>query len=127
MPLNSAEVRVHGLRDLQRALNKVDRDTAKLVRDGLKEVAEPVRADAESLAVARIRTVGTTWSRMRVGTSPGTVYVAPKARSRGGSPRPNFGGLLLQRAMLPALEKNEERIEAQVADAFDRIADRAGF
>lgn len=120
------EVRVRGLRELQRSLNKINKEAAGVVRDELKEAAEPVRSSAETLAVSEIRNVGLDWSRMRVGTRPGSVYVAPQARRKGGSPRPNLGVLLFDQ-MQAALDKHQGEIVERVEDALDRLGRRAGF
>lgn len=123
----AGEVRIRGLRELQRSLNKVNKQVAKEVRDALKEAGEPVRQTAERFAGAEIRNIGPTWGQMRLGTRPGTVYLAPKSRSKGGSPRPNLGILLLEEAMFPALKEHEDEIEREVEGALDRLTRSAGF
>ena len=75
-----ALVRVEGLRELNRAFRVADKALATDLKDALEEAAVPVRRDAQSLAVQRIRRIGPTWSRMRVGTTGGVVYVAPVER-----------------------------------------------
>lgn len=126
MPV-AAEVRIHGLRELQRALAKINREVAGDVREELRKAAEPVRADAEHRAFSTIRNIGAIWGRMRTGITLASVYVAPATRRRGGSARPNFGTLLMEQAMLPALEDNQESILGDVTDAFDRLTRSAGF
>lgn len=122
-----AQARISGLRELQRALSKINREVANEVREELKKVAEPVRSDAEHRAFSAIRNIGSVWSRMRTGVTMSSVYIAPSARRRGGSPRPNLGVLLLEEAMWPALEDKQESILDDVGDAFDRLAFRSGF
>lgn len=117
-------VRVSGLRELQRACRASERDVRLGVRSKLREAAEPVRSTAEQLAVSSISNIGTTWSRMRTGVTASAVYVAPAARRRGGSPRPNLGGLLMREAMEPALEQRRGDVERAVEQAIDEIADR---
>ncbi len=121
------QVKVHGLRELNRTFKKMGREVQKLARDELKAVGEPVRQDAERLAAAEIRNIGDRWPMMRLGVTQKLVYVAPKARTRGGSPRTNLAGLLLQRAMLPALERNEPQVVAGLERMLDKMADREGF
>lgn len=123
----TGQVRIKGLRELNRALNKVNKGAAKAVRDELKEAAEPVRQTAERLAGVEIRNIGPTWSAMRIGSRSATVYVAPRARNQGGSPRPNLGILLLERAMFPAVAAHEDEIVDRVEDALDRLGASAGF
>lgn len=119
----SSEVRVKGLRELQRALNRVNKAAAKTVRDELKQVAEPVKQSAERLAGERITNIGPVWGRMRIGARSSSVYIAPRQRNRGGSPRPNLGVLLLERSMFPALDENEHEIVRGVERALDHLLD----
>lgn len=119
-------VTVQGLRELQVLFAKAGKEANRDLRAELREVAEPIRADAESLASSSIRRVGPKWSRMRVGVTRKLVYVAPKQRGvkRRGDPRgrPKFGVLLETRAMNPALKRNEANIEGDVNRMLDRLA-----
>lgn len=124
MPAFGETVRVEGFRDLQRAFRVADEKLARELRDELREAAEPVRADAERLAVVGIPTIGLAWSRMRVGVTQTSVYVAPKqkgARLNRARRRPNLADLLLGRAMVPALKQNEARVEEAVDDLLGRV------
>lgn len=120
----AAAVRVQGLRELQRACAASDRELRLGVRSKLKEAAEPVRQEAERLALGEIRNLGSSWSRMRVGVTTTLVYVAPASRRSGGSARPNLGGLLMRRAMQPALETKARDVERTLERVIDDIADR---
>jgi hypothetical protein len=125
MPATSA-VRVKGLRELQRAFSVADKKLAKELRSRLRDVAEPVRADAERLAVQEIRNIGIPWSRMRVGITRSLVYVAPvergvKSKGRASRRRPNLADLLMGRAMSPALEANEGRVLHELEDVLDDV------
>src|SRR5687768_9727286 len=100
----AASIQVKGLRELQRASRAAGKATRTAVRGALADAGGPVRARAEQLAQSEIPTAGPKWSRMKIGVTMRSVYVAPAARRAGGSPRPNFGRLLLTRAMLPAVE-----------------------
>ena len=116
-------VAVRGLRELNRTFKHAPKDVRREIRDEYRTVAEPVRSTAEILAVSSIRRVGLNWSRMRTGITTTLVYVAPRQRGvkgRGRGRRPKFGTLLMDRAMQPALERNEHRIEAD----FDRMLGR---
>jgi hypothetical protein len=115
-------VRVRGLRELNRALKRTDVATRQRIHAELADVAEPVRADAERLAVQEIRKIGPEWSRMRTGLSVNLVYVAPAKRSsrRRNRKRKNLAGLLMDRAMQPALEQNATQIERRLGQALDR-------
>lgn len=116
-------VRVEGLRDFLRAVNAADKQTKKLVRTGLREVAEPVRVEAEARASGSIRNIGPVWSRMKTGVTSRVVYVAPATRRRGGSPRPNLGRLLMTEALEPALEAKRNEVVDKVEQALDNIID----
>ena len=116
-------VRVEGLRDLNRAFSRADRKLQTELRTTLREVAEPVRADAERLAKSGIPRIGVPWSQMRVGVTAHSVYIAPKRRGgKGARRRPNLAGLLLGRSMLPAIDKNRP----QVVRGIERMLDEVG-
>lgn len=116
-------VHVIGLRELVRACNASEREVRLGVRAKLREAAEPVRERAEALAVEDISNIGEVWPRMRIGVTTSEVYVAPRARRRGGSPRPNLAGLLI-REMETALDDRKDVVEGLVEHALDEIADR---
>lgn len=119
-------VRVEGLESLRRAFRLAGTGIDRDLRAALQSAAEPVRADAESLAVARIRRIGVAWSRMRVGVTRSTAYIAPVSRGdkslRRARGRPNLKPLLLERAMGPAVEANVATVERQIIDALNDLA-----
>lgn len=122
-------IRVEGLGSLQRAFSVADKGLSRKLRESLKDAAEPVRADAESSAVSSIRNIGIPWSRMRVGITRSSVYVAPQQRGRRSRSiirgrRPNLKPLLLDRAMEPALEANIGGIEREAERVLDDVARR---
>lgn len=120
-------VHVHGLRELNKAFGLMGKELKKELRDEIKNVGEPVRQAAEMKAVTGITNIGDRWSQMRLGVTSSVGYVAPKARRRGGSPRPKFAALLMNRAMIPALEQNEPQTIRRFEEMLDRLADRFGF
>src|SRR5262245_35698478 len=94
----------------------------------MRQVAEPVRQDAEQSALSGIRRMpgSPRWARMRVGVTRTVVYVAPRQRgTRGRRPggRPNLAGLLMDRAMQPALERHEHETTAAFERLLDEVAD----
>lgn len=119
----TAGIRVEGLTPLLRACRASERETRLGVRRKLREAGDPVKARAEQRAVEQIRNIGSVWPLMRVGMTTGAVYVAPQARRRGGSPRPNLGGLLM-REMSGALDDKRDVVESKLEEAIDDIADR---
>lgn len=131
---SNLSVNVRGIKELNRAFALADRELAKQLRTQLREAAKPVAADAQQLAVQEIRNVDRgkriagkpDWSRMRVGYGYGVVYVAPtnrgrRTRTRPALARPNFGTLLMDRAMEPALEQNVDQITNNVNELLDRV------
>lgn len=120
--LDQRTVRVEGLRELSRAFALADKEERKRFRATLREIAEPVRADAESLAISRIPNVGVPWSRMRVGVTRTSVYVAPRQRGSRRRKRPNLAGLLMDRAMSPALDAHQGEIAGAVDDMLGDVA-----
>lgn len=118
---------VKGMRQLQAALAQADRDVRFGVTQTMRNVAEPVRQDAETLAATRIRNIGTDWSRMRVGVTRRMVYVAPRRRGvKPGHPasRPNLARLLRTRAMDVAEQRNQAEVRRRFERMLDHMADR---
>lgn len=111
-------ITVQGLTALQRAFKAADAAQQRELRKALRVAAEPVRADAERLAVAGIRRIGVPWSRMRIGVTNREVYLAPRERGQKGRDqrlrRPNLRSLLLGRSMEPALQHNRPAVIAGV-------------
>lgn len=118
-----ATVRVTGLRETLSALNKINREAAKTVRNELKTAAEPVAATArEKLSRypgASVKTIGP-----RAVTRG--VYVTQRARKVTGL-RGDFGALQMRRVLIPALAEHEDSIVKEVDDALSRLARSAGF
>jgi hypothetical protein len=120
---------VKGFREMNRAFAKADKDLKRDLRKRMREVAEPVRADAERLAGAKIRNMGNgPWAGMRVGVTQNLVYVAPRQRGTRNRmmQRSNLGDLLMERAMDPALDAHADEIADRFGDALDDVLDRWG-
>ncbi len=122
MPAEAA-LHVKGLSELHRALKVADKETRLGIRKVERQVAEPVRVDAQQLATREISHIGTEWARMRIGITQKLVYVAPKQRRKKGTPRPNLAKLLMDKAMQPALDKHASEIERNFEEALDQMAD----
>jgi hypothetical protein len=125
--MTQTTIRVTGLTELQAALKDISADAKKELRLTLKEAAEPVRSLAAAKAGAEIRNLGPRWGQMKVGATNKVVYVAPKSRRRGGSPRPNLAPLLMDRAMQPALDASAAGIYERVDLMLDVITRKHGF
>lgn len=118
---------VRNRRQVEAAFAAAGKEAAKLSRAADRQLAEPVRQDAEQLARANITRIGPTWSRMRVGVTRTTVYVAPKERGVNGRGddrrrRPNLANRLMPE-MEQALERHRGDIEAGYERKLDLIAD----
>lgn len=117
-------VRVRGLTAANRAFARLGPNMKFVLREALSRAADPVAEDAASYAYTRIDNMHLSprWARMRVGTTLSLVYVAPASRRRGGSPRPNLAGLLMDRSMEPALTRNVPRILTAAEAAISIVA-----
>jgi len=124
---------VEGLAELTAAYTKMGRAIAADWRASERTIAEPVRSDAQHLASSRIRNIGKDWPVMRTGTTRSVVYVAPAehgTRGRGNrtaaqrAAGTKFAGMLMDRAMEPALKRNEARVTREIERLVDRAIDR---
>lgn len=99
---------VKGLRELLRVTDQLPKDVKRGVRDELRKVAEPVRADATRLFVARVG--GPDQTRYGISVRKvGTVTVEQRRRRTTGK-HPEFGERQMRKAMVPALERNEQLV-----------------
>ena len=117
-----ATVQVQGLASLRRACQVAGNQISRDLNDALKSAGEPVRQDAQTLALTNITKVGIPWSRMRLGIAKHSVYVAPverggKSRTLQGGRRPRFKTKLLDEAMAPALVRNSDKVAREFQDA----------
>lgn len=122
----AAAVHVEGLAEMNRAFARLDRDIKTKKTGELKKLVEPPRSAAEDNALSNISNIGSVWSGMRVGTSTSLVYIAPKARRRGGSPRGNLAGLLMD-AMQSAVDEHQEQIVEGLEHWLSKLESEAGF
>jgi hypothetical protein len=128
-------LRVEGMTGMLRAFNRIDKRLAKDVKKQLALAAVPVQLGAQQRAVTQIsglrreNPMGTAkWAFMRIGVTSKVVYVAPQQRGRQSRrntrlKRPNMAGLLLERAMLPALRANTSQVVARL----DRVLGELGL
>lgn len=123
MPIQQRTLVVDGLSDLQKAWAVADRETSKELRQAFRDAAEPVRSDAQALALHTIDNMTVAWSRMKIGVTRRSVYVAPKSRDTRikSRKRPKLADLMAARAMQPALNRNIHRVESQVEQALATV------
>ncbi len=127
--VTDSTVSVRGLVELNRALKAADKTTRAEFRLGFRKVAEPVRLEAERLALSDITRITEPWARMRTGVTTKAVYVAPRQRGiksgRGDDPkrRPKFADLLITRSLVPALERKQGEVERGIFKLVDHALD----
>lgn len=117
---------VRGVNELNRAFAVAGTTVRKEIKTRLRFYAEPVRRDAETSA--RAIGAGPEWSRMRTGATPNMGYVAPLKRGTRVIPRrrPRFAIRLLNRAMIPALNKNRNSIGVKFDQFLARMTRQFG-
>lgn len=127
--MTTGTVRVSGLRELTRAFKKMEGDLKNELRRELAKAALPVRELAEQLSLTGISNMPRSprWADMRIGVTQNSVYIVPVAKRRGGSGRANLKGLLLDRAMEPAVERKQADIVEGVGQMIDKLAGHSGF
>jgi hypothetical protein len=116
-------VRVTGLKETRRALNRVDKDSAKELRKALKDAAEPVRAAAASL-FAPVSPRSAAGYRVAV-RARGVAVEQRLGRTTG--QHPEFGARQMREALLPALLSKEGDVVDGVERALDMLVARNGF
>ena len=115
-------IRVDGLRELLRVTDQLPKTVKREVRNELRRVAEPVRADAQALFLAR---VSADPKKTRYGVSVrkvGTISVEQRVKGKDRNParrRPKFTDLVCDRSLEPAADRNQ----AQVVAGFNRVLD----
>ena len=127
---SGAVVHVSGLRELQRAFQRMDRDVAQDLVWELQEAADPVRKATEQMLLADLVNLPPTpyYAGMRIGVSraQGSVYIAPAWHARRvGPPRPTFGSSIAVR-MEAAVERHADEVEQRLDKWLDRMADEWG-
>ena len=116
-------LRVENLREFLRAVNKIEREEKKVIKDRLAKVAEPIAGSARQrlgrFAGANLAAIGP-----RVVTSG--VFVTDRAKKVTGK-RGDFGGLIMTVGLLPALEEHADEAVRELEDALDDLGSSAGF
>jgi hypothetical protein len=130
MPLAFA-VELDGLVEMQRALSQLEPAIGRQLTADLKKAGEPVAVTAETFAVNEIRNMSKSpkWSKFRVGSYVGVIYIAPKQKGTKvrARRRPNLAGLLMDRAMEPALSANESFVAGAADAAVGAAVKSMGF
>jgi hypothetical protein len=130
---------VSGFTELERDLKASSPLMLKALRTGLTIAVQPIKRDADRLALTRIsgmkrarKTAGRkagfigpllpAWSVQKTGQNTKEVYMVPtekgaRARENSGLRRPNFAVLMLGKSYDPALEGNR----VQVLNTVDHV------
>jgi hypothetical protein len=119
---------VSGFGQLERDLKATNPALLKAMRVGLMEAVQPIKRDADRLALTdisgmkRAKNKPPPWSIQKIGQTAREVYMVPTekgARARRDSKlrRPNFANLMLGRSYDPALEQNR----VQVVNTVDHV------
>lgn len=118
-----ASVKVKGLNQLVRALNKVDKELAKEIRSEIREVAKVVQDDARSrfMGVDARSAMG-----LRASARGGRGFVGQRYKRTTGH-HPEFGSLQMRKALLPALGSKQDEVVRRLEEMIDRLGNRAGF
>ena len=113
---------MEGLRELLRVVDQLPKQEKRAIRNELRRVAEPVRAEAQALFLARISPDA---RKTRYGISVrkvGSIDVEQRVRGKNRSPqfrRPKFTDLVWARSLEPAAQRNEQEVIA----GFNRVLD----
>lgn len=116
----AAAIRVEGLQELGRTFKRMEKTTAKTMRDGLRGAGRIVAEDATS---RESRYPGLSGFTSRIGR--GTSVEVKRRRSTG--TRGDFGALLMRRVLLPAQRAREDEVVRALEEMLGRWAAREGF
>jgi hypothetical protein len=116
-------VRVKGLKEMQRAFRKMDKDLSKELRSELRAAGNIVRDEARSLFSgidARSASGYRTVVRQR-----GVAVEQRLPRTTG--QHPSYGVLQMTRALEPALDTMQSKVIDRVDQMLDRLGGENGF
>jgi hypothetical protein len=116
----AATVRVTNYRETMRALARSDAASRKAVRAEFRHVGDLVKQDAAQ-RFSRYDAKSAAGYRTRV-RQRGIAVEQSLRRTTGR--HPEFGALQMRRALVPALESNEEGTVRALEEALDRVCDR---
>ena len=117
-------VRVKGLRELNAALHRIDRDLGKELDKGLLEAGMLIAQNARNR-------FGVYDQKSAMGFRPrmrgfGRLVVEQRYRKKTGQ-HPEFGSLQMQKALLPARREEEPMLIAGLEGMLDRLGRENGF
>ena len=104
---------VRGRKELEASFIEMRREVLRGIKPALLAAAKPIADDAHGRTLTDIPSITDRWSQYRIGATVRGIYVAPKARRRGGSPRKNLAPML-EREMVAARDRNEAEVYAAI-------------
>jgi len=120
MAVSGATLQVKDFTLFMQALARADKATQKAAREEIRKAGDHVKLDGARL-------FGPTDAKSAAGYRTRVrqrgVAVEQSLRKTTGK-HPNFGGLQMRRALLPALDANEARTNQALEQALDRVCDR---
>lgn len=123
----NVSIRVDGLRELLAVTDQLDRDARRAVRNEIRDVAVPIRDEAQSLFLSR---VSGDQRKTRYGISVrkvGTVSVEQRVKGKDRDPRrrrPKFTALVWDRSLQPAADNKENEVAERFEKTMDGIRQR---
>jgi hypothetical protein len=115
--IDNATIVVKGYKEFLRASKNAGTATNREVRATFREVGEIVRQDAAQ-RLTKYSTVSAAGLKVRVRQRG--VAVEQSLRKTTGA-HPQYGGLQMRKALLPALAKEEPLVEAKFEEALDKV------
>lgn len=116
-------IKVEGLAETVRALQKIDRDAKKELYRGFRNAAKPIATDIKAL-LERYNEISLKTIRPHARIS-GVTIEQNKLKVTG--ERPDFGALQMRKGFIPAATAGIPLIEADVRKAIDELIAREGF
>jgi hypothetical protein len=116
-------VRVKGLRELQAAFRKMDKELGKELRDELREAGKIVQQEATS-RFSHVDARSAAGYKVRV-RARGVAVEQSLRRTTG--QHAQYGALQMRRALQPALESKEGAVVDRLDRMLDKLGKRAGF
>ena len=115
----ASTVRVKGLKELNRAINKADKDTKKLLKARFAKVGDIIRDEGRS-RFSGIDAGSAAGFKTR--TMVSGVKVQQSRRKTTGR-RGDYGSLQMRRALEPALEAKQPQVLDELEKALEDVAD----
>lgn len=112
-------VRVEGLKEFMRAVNKADKETKKLVRSRFKQVGEIVRSESAS-RFSRIDAGSASGFKVKVRTRGVSVE---QTRKKVTGKRGDYAHLQQKGTLEPVLRDKQDEVVREVEKAVDDVAD----